>query len=596
VARRVAVGIANSAPEHDLSVGSNLYVDDTGSNVVHVEGNVYATRFIGDGSFLENIASSLEEIVINGNVTSNTVEFNNAVSIVTSGNVGIANSAPEHELSVGSNLYVDDVGSNVLVINGNTYMGALTLGFGEATIQPSYGLHHVTEAYNQTPDTIILTNATTGLNVTSNIEIGGNLKFDSNVLIPNMRIADFATNVVTYDAVTGEFTDSGGLISNKFAIVSEQPPSALTGASTVIAQHGTYSVDQSTGTGQNVFDKSTGTWASAADYTGTGNVYDGVTEHHSGGELGDWIELTLPYKAKLRHISLLPAVSTDSFPTAGHLYASNDDTTWTDIKSWTGLTPSNLTDTQRIAVDASVAYKQYALVATQTVGATTANIGEWKLFAESFTIDGGIMNTTAQISLDNGIQSNLEVGTANLFVDTTSGNVGVGTTTPGHPLDVRGRANVESLTATGIYGPIVGSNTIAASTVYATTVGTHYGTIAGSNAIAASTVYATTVGTHYGTIAGSNTIAASTGTFSDDFEVGTANLFVDTTTSRVGINTTTPGYDLDVNGDINFTGTFYQGGSPFVSSLWTAGSDSLYYRSNVEVGTANLFVDTTRVT
>jgi hypothetical protein len=82
-------------------------------------------------------------------------------------------------------------------------------------------------------------------------------------------------------------------------------------------------------------------------------------------------------------------------------------------------------------------------------------------------------------------------------------------------------------------------------------------------------------------------------TFSSNLEVGTANLFVDTTTSRVGINTTTPGYDLDVNGDINFTGTFYQGGSPFVSSLWTAGSDSLYYRSNVEVGTANLFVDTT---
>jgi len=522
-----AVGIANSAPEHDLSVGSNLYVDDDGTHVINVVGNVAATRFIGDGAYLTNIASTFEQIIINGNVTANTVEFDNTVSIVTSGNVGIANSAPDHELSVGSNLYVDDVGSNVLVINGNTYMGALTLGFGEATIQPSYGLHHVTESYNQTGDTIILTNATTGLDVTSNIEIAGNLKFDSNVLIPNMRVADFATNVVTYDAVTGEFTDSGGLISNKFAIVSEQPPSALTGASTVIAEHGTYGVDQSTGTGQNVFDKSTGTWASAADYTGTDNVYDGVAEHHSGGELGDWIELTLPYKAKLRHISLLPAVSTDSFPTAGHLYASNDDTTWTDIKSWTGLTPSSLTDTQRIAVDASVAYKQYALVATQTVGATTANIGEWKLFAESFAIDGGIMNTTAQISLDNGIQSNLEVGTANLFVDTTSGNVGVGTTTPGHPLDVRGTANVESLTATGIYGPIVGSNTIEASTVYATTVGTHYGTIAGSNAI-----------------------AASTGTFSDDFEVGTANLFVDTSSGSVGISNSAPTHNLDVGSNL----------------------------------------------
>jgi hypothetical protein len=459
------VGISNSAPEHDLSVGSNIYVDDDGSNVVHVEGNVYATRFIGDGSFLENIASNLEQIVLNGNATSRTVEFKNATSIVTTGNVGIANTAPDHELSVGSNLYVDDVGSNVLVINGNTYMGALTLGFGEATIQPSYGLHHVTEAYNQTPDTIILTNATTGLDVTSNIEIGGNLKFDSNVLIPNMRIADFATNVVTYDAVTGEFTDSGGLISNKFAIVSEQPPSALTGASTVIEQHGTYSVDQSTGTGQNVFDKSTGTWASDADYTGTDNVYDGVTEHHLGGELGDWIELTFPYKAKLRHISLLPAVSTDSFPTAGHLYASNDGSTWTDIKSWTGLTPSSLTDTQRIAVDASVAYKQYVLVATQTVGATTVNIGEWKLFAESFAIDGGIMNTTAQISLDNGIQSNLEVGTANLFVDTTSGNVGVGTTTPGYPLDVHGTANVGALTTTSVSGDGSGLTSLNADNI-----------------------------------------------------------------------------------------------------------------------------------
>jgi hypothetical protein len=62
---------------------------------------------------------------------------------------------------------------------------------------------------------------------------------------------------------------------------------------------------------------------------------------------------------------------------------------------------------------------------------------------------------------------------------------------------------------------------------------------------------------------------------------------------KVGVGTTNPGYTLDVAGDINLSGSFYQGGAPFVSSEWTTGADSLYYRSNVEVGTGNLFVDTT---
>ena len=63
---------------------------------------------------------NLEAATRNGNTTSNTIQFVNPdISFITSGNVGIANGAPTHTLDVGSNLYIDDTGSNVLVVLGN---------------------------------------------------------------------------------------------------------------------------------------------------------------------------------------------------------------------------------------------------------------------------------------------------------------------------------------------------------------------------------------------------------------------------------------------------------------------------------------------
>src|SRR5210317_1612819 len=50
------------------------------------------------------------------------------------------------------------------------------------------------------------------------------------------------------------------------------------------------------------------------------------------------------------------------------------------------------------------------------------------------------------------ILGDLEVGTANLYVDTMTSNVGIGTSTPGYTLDVHGNANVGTLTATTIAG------------------------------------------------------------------------------------------------------------------------------------------------
>ena len=58
-----------------------------------------------------------------GNTTPHTVEFENpATAFVTESNVGIANSNPVRTLDVGSNLFVEDIGSNVLTVMGNTYI------------------------------------------------------------------------------------------------------------------------------------------------------------------------------------------------------------------------------------------------------------------------------------------------------------------------------------------------------------------------------------------------------------------------------------------------------------------------------------------
>jgi hypothetical protein len=80
-----------------------------------------------------------------------------------------------------------------------------------------------------------------------------------------------------------------------------------------------------------------------------------------------------------------------------------------------------------------------------------------------------------------------------------------------------------------------------------------------------------------------------TGTkLSKPFNYNNNHLTLDTVNTRVGINSSTPGYTLDINGDINFNGIFYQNGSQFVASRWTAGAGTTIYRnSSVGIGTTN---------
>ena len=71
--------------------------------------------------------------------------------------------------------------------------------------------------------------------------------------------------------------------------------------------------------------------------------------------------------------------------------------------------------------------------------------------------------------------------------------------------------------------------------------------------------------------------------FASFIEVGISSIGI---TTSVGIAKTNPQYTLDVNGDINFTGTFYQGGSQFIASRWSATGSDIYRISRVGINTS----------
>jgi len=101
--------------------------DYTDSNVVLLMYDKFTKEITESGEAATDIIEpTLQSATQFGNVTSNISVFTGSaldaqsISIITSNSVGVVNTAPQnHTLSVGSNLYVHDTGSNVLVVSGN---------------------------------------------------------------------------------------------------------------------------------------------------------------------------------------------------------------------------------------------------------------------------------------------------------------------------------------------------------------------------------------------------------------------------------------------------------------------------------------------
>jgi hypothetical protein len=220
----------------DASLGGAVYISpvrfepdyDQNDAIVLMMYNTNTKEMVESGEPASTLISdvSLQGATLQGNVTSNSMIFyNNAVAFVTSGNVGVANSLASHTLSVGSNLYVDDTGSNILVIAGGVSIdGNLTVNGGVTTISTE----------NLTIDDAIIelgknnTSEDTGLIMTrlgSNVTVGFREVENEFVLAYTQSSAE--SNVIT--PITSEDLDVhvyGGVLTESNVGVKTTSPDA----------------------------------------------------------------------------------------------------------------------------------------------------------------------------------------------------------------------------------------------------------------------------------------------------------------------------------------------------------------------------------
>jgi len=429
------VSVFYDESEDTLNVGytqssaynSTITVETDNPITMNVHGNVEATYFKGDGSKLTGIATTLQAVSDIGNVTSNTIQFtNDTTGFVTSSNVGIANTQPVNNLDVGSNLSVLDTGSNVLSVRGNVSATSITIG--DFQIVSAYGLDHVTNENNQTTDTIISTNATTGFQASSNIVAGDTVRANKIVSTANLEVGtanlfvDTTTSNVgigttqpAYELdVAGNVHFTGGLYQDGAPFVS----SLWTDGSESLY----YRSNVEVGTANLFVDTTTsnvgiGTNAPAYELDVTGNV------HFTGGLYQDGA----PFVS-----SLWTSSGTDLYYNSGSVGISNTAPDH-DLSVGSNLYVSD-TGSNVLVVDGNISVSN--TITTQRLTLNNVSIST-TMNLQQVTDVGNVTSNTVQFT-----------NPTTAFV--TTGNVGIGTDSPSTNLDVNGTIKATSYSNTQV--------------------------------------------------------------------------------------------------------------------------------------------------
>jgi hypothetical protein len=577
------VGIANSLPVHTLDVGSNLYVDDVGSNVLVVNGNTNIrgdivvqgnaqidgvltvintenltitdaiielgrNNTVGDATtdlgivmnrpgsnvtvgFLEGTdelalaytETSAESKTITP-LTSETLDVHVYGRVLTESNVGIINTSPIHTLDVGSNLFVDEYGSNVLVVSGNTSIsGDLTVdedtfhvdvggkSIGLGTVTPDANLHVIGNVYvssNLTVDENTLhvdamtnsvgietKNPQANLHVVGNVYVSSNLTVDENTL-----------HVDTTTHSVGVETKSPS--ANLHVVGNVYVSSNLT------VDEDTFHVDTTThSVGVETKNPSANLHVVGNVYVSSNLTIDEDTFHVDATTNSVGIETKNP-QANLHVV--------------GNTYISDDLTVATDTFHVDATT-------ERVGIKTKTPDAELHVVGNAYVS-SNLTVDEDTLHVDATTNSVGIETKNPQANLhvvgNVYVSSNLTVDEDTLHVDTTANSVGIETKNPQANLHVVGNVYVSS------------NLTVDEDTL-------HVDTTANSVGIETKNPQANlhVVGNVY---------------VSSNLTVDEDTLHVDATTNSVGIETKNPQANLHVVGNV------------YVSSNLTVDEDTLH--------------------